>query len=69
MGEGRCPFPVFAGRSHPVDVTVASVLPVEGPQSVPLQVAVVRVDRTIAGETEGRGCWIAEWEGDVGLPR
>ena len=54
MGEGHCPFPVFAGRSLPVDVTVASVLPVEGPQSVTLQVAVVRVDRTIAGETEVR---------------
>ena len=38
MGEGRCPFLVFAGRSLPVDVTVASELPVEGPQSVPLQV-------------------------------
>ena len=43
---------MFSGRSLPVDVTVASVLPVEGPQSVPLQVAVVRGDRTIAGETE-----------------
>ena len=38
----------------PVDVTVVPVLPVEGPQSVPLQVAVVRVDGTIAGDTSGR---------------
>ena len=56
MGGGRCPFPGVAGRSLPVDITGAPVLPVEGPQSVPLQVAVVRVDGTIAGDTSGWKC-------------
>ena len=55
-GRGALPFSGVAGRSLPVDVTVAPVLPVEGPQSVPLQVAVVRVDGTMAGDTSGRKC-------------
>ena len=48
MGEGHCPFPVLLG--------VAPVLAVEGPQSVSLQVAVVRVGGTLAGDTSGRKC-------------
>ena len=55
-GRGALPFSGVAGRSLPVDVTVAPVLPVEGPQSVPLQVAVVRVDGTTSGDTSGRRC-------------
>ena len=45
-----------AGRLLPVDVTVAHTLSVEGPQSVLSQIAVVRVDGTIAGDTPGREC-------------
>ena len=55
-GGGVLPLSGVAGRSLPVDFTVASVLPVEGPQSVSLQVAVVRVDGTLAGDTSGRKC-------------
>ena len=55
-GGGALPFSGVAGRSLPVDFQVAPVLPVEGPQSVPLQVAVVRVDGTLAGDTSGRKC-------------
>ena len=50
-GGGALPFSGVAGRSLPVDFTVVPVLPVEGPQSVSLQVAVVRVDGTLAGDT------------------
>ena len=56
LGGGALPFSGVAGRSLPVDVTVEPVLPVEGPQSVPLQVAVVQVDGIIAGVTSGRNC-------------
>ena len=55
-GGGALPFSGVAGRSLRVEVTVAPVLPVEGPQSVPLQVTVVRVDGTLAGDTSGRKC-------------
>ena len=61
-GRGALPFSGVAGRSLPVDVAVAPVLPVEGPQSVPWQVAVVRVDGTIAGDTSGRKCPCDEWD-------
>ena len=52
--EGALPLSGVAGRSLPVDVTVAPALSVEGPKSVPLRIAVVRVDGTIAGDTPGR---------------
>ena len=55
-GGGALPFSGVAGRSLLVDFTVAPVLPVEGPQLVSLQVAVVRVDGTLAGDTSGRKC-------------
>ena len=55
-GRGVSPFSGDSGRPLLVDVTVAPVLPVEGPESVPLHVAVVRVDWTIAGDTSGRKC-------------
>ena len=51
-----------AGRPLPVDVTVAPALSVEGPRSVPLQIAVVRVDGTIAGDTPGREYPRDEWD-------
>ena len=50
-GRGALPLSSVAGRSLPVDVTVAPALSVEGLQSVPLRIAVVRVDGTIAGDT------------------
>ena len=50
-GRGALPFSGVVGRSLPVDVAVVPVLHVRGSQSVPLQVAVVRVDGTIAGDT------------------
>ena len=53
-GRGALPLSSVAGRSVPVDVTVAPALSVEGSQSVPLQIAVVRVDGTIAGDTPRR---------------
>ena len=40
-GRGHCPFPALS---------------VEGHQSVPSRIAVVRVDGTIAGDTPGREC-------------
>ena len=46
-GRGALPLSGVAGRS-PVDATV------EGSQSVPLRIAVVQVDGTIAGDTPGR---------------
>ena len=54
--RGALPFSGVAERPLPVDVTVAPALSVEGHRSVPLQVAVVRVDGTIAGDTPGREC-------------
>ena len=53
-GRGALPLSGVAGRPLPVDVTVAPALSVEGPRSVPLQIAVVRVDGTIVGNTPGR---------------
>ena len=50
------PFSGVAGSSLPVDFPVAPVLPVDGPQSGSLQVAVVRVGGTPAVDTSGRKC-------------
>ena len=55
-GGGALPFSGVAGISLPVDFPVAPVLPVDGPQSGSLQVAVVRVDGTPAVDTSGWKC-------------
>ena len=55
-GGGALPHSVVTGGLLPVDVTDAPTLSVEGPQSVPSRISVVRVDGTIAGDTPGREC-------------
>ena len=50
------PPPIVAGGLLPIDVTDAPALSVEGPQSVPSQISVVRVDGTIDEDTPGREC-------------
>ena len=54
-GGGFAPS-VVAGGLLPVDVTDAPTLSVEGPQSVPSGISVVRVDGTIAEDTPGWEC-------------
>ena len=54
MREGALPLSGVARRPLPVDVTVAPALSVEGSWLVPSQIAVVRVNGTIAGDTPGR---------------
>ena len=56
VGGGALPPSVAAGGLLPVDVTDSPTLSVEGPQSVPSRISVVRVDGTIAGDTPGREC-------------
>ena len=55
-GGGLCPLSLLPGGLLPVDVTDAPTLSVEGPQSVPSRISVVRVDGTIAEDTPGREC-------------
>ena len=53
----------------PVDDTDAPTLSVEGPQSVPSRISVVRVDGTIAGDTPGRECprEVRDWRPRAGV--
>ena len=62
-GGGALPPSVVTGGFLPVDVTDAPTLSVEGPQSVPSRISVVRVDGTIAGDTPGRECPREERDG------
>ena len=56
-GAGLCPLLLLPGGGLlPVDATDVPALSVEGPQSVPSRISVVRVDGTIAEDTPGREC-------------
>ena len=70
-GGGTLPLSVVAGRLLPVDVTDEPTLSVEGPQSVPSWIAVVRVDGTIAGDTPGWECprEDRDWQPRAGVTR
>ena len=62
-GGGLCPLPLLPwGGLLPVDVTDAPALSVEGPQSVPSRVLVVRVDGTIAEDTPKQECPREDWD-------
>ena len=57
VGGGALPPSIVARGLLPVDVTDAPpTLSVEGPQSVPSRISMVRVDGTIVEDTPGREC-------------
>ena len=70
-GGGALPPSVVAGGLLPVDVTDPPALSVEGPQSVPSRISVVRVDGTIAEDTPGRECPCEDrdWRPRAGVTR